>query len=111
VITTAAQSLDHAHRAIFDVARKADVVLAGYEGLSLTLTYADIAAAVGLDLAALSRTDAFLTYLAIDAAVEHRGWAAVNEPGEPKQFRKMPKHTHHRKPAECPTARQRRNGS
>jgi len=45
VITTAVQSLETAHRAVFDVARKTDVVLAGYEGLSPTLSYADIAAA------------------------------------------------------------------
>ena len=111
MITTATQSLADAHRAVFDVARKADVVLAGLEGLSPTLTYSEIAASFGLDLRTLGRTDAFLAYLAIDAAIEHRGWVAANEPGSPKLFRKLPKRTHHRKPTESLTARERREAS
>jgi hypothetical protein len=108
MITTASESLGAAHQAVFDVARKAAVVLAGYEGLSPTLSYADIASGIGLDLDALSRTDRFLAYLAFDAAVEHRGWVAVNEPGQPRLFRKLPKHTHHRLPSESPVAREKK---
>ena len=107
MITTAVQSLETAHRAVFDVAGKADVVLAGYEGLSPALSYADIASAIGVDLSTLSRTDAFLFYLAIDAAVEHRGWSVVSEPGELKRFRKLPVTKHYRKPSMSPVAKQR----
>jgi hypothetical protein len=107
VITTAEKSLNDAHRAVFDVARKADTVLAGHEGLGVTLGFAEIAAGIGLDLHALSHTDRFLTMLALEAALEHRGWSVVSEPGELKQFRLPMKRTHYRKPSISPVARAR----
>ena len=75
MIITAVKSLETAHQAVFDVARKANVVLAGYEGLSATLSFSDIAAGIGLDLPALTRTDSFLTYRNVSTTLRHRGHA------------------------------------
>jgi hypothetical protein len=105
--STASSSLTNAHKSVFEIAERASVVLAGYESVAATLTYRDIASAIGIDLSTLRGTDSFLVYLALDAAVEHRGWQEVQFEGERKQFRKVPATKAHRKPALSPPARAR----
>ena len=47
---TAVKDLEIAHDATFCIAKRAAAVLAAHEGLGVTLTRAEIAASVGLDL-------------------------------------------------------------
>ena len=83
MIATAAESLNDAHRAVFDVARKAAVVLAGLEGTGPALTRSDIAASIGISLHDLSATDQFLVMLSLDAALDYRGWSEVPSEAAP----------------------------
>jgi hypothetical protein len=114
MITTAVDSINVAHRAVFDVARKAVIVLAGYEGTCATLTRSDIAASIGIDVRDIKEADRFLVYLAIDAALEHRGWVDVSPSGNgygAKVFCKLPATKHYGKPSVSPVARERRKTS
>ena len=77
-----------AHTALLALAARARPVLASYEGTGATLSYGDLAAQIGIDLRSLGQTDAWLTFMALDAAVEARGWQDVQNEGEPKRFRK-----------------------
>lgn len=105
---TASQNLSTASREVFAIAERADTVLAGNEGLGVMLGFADIAASIGITLHELPKTERFLVLLAIESAVEHRGWIEVQQPGTPKLFRKLPARKHYRLPSESPVARARR---
>jgi hypothetical protein len=100
VITTAVENLNQAHRSVFAIAQQASVMLAGYEGTGATLTRSEIAVSIGIDVCYLKEADRFLVYLALDAALEYRGWSEVPSDGDTvKRFRKAPKMTTYRKPA------------
>jgi len=104
---TASENLITAHDATFCIAKRAAAVLAAHEGLGVTLTRVEIARAIGIDLHEVGSLDTFITYLALDAAISHRGWSEVQEPGELKRYRKLPVTRHYRKPSESPVARAR----
>jgi hypothetical protein len=60
------------------------------------------------DFGKLGKLALWQTYMAIDAAVEHRGWSQVQAEGEPMKFRKAATVTEYRKLAESATACERR---
>lgn len=106
--TTASQNLTEAHRSIYDLASRISDYLSEYEGSGATLSFADIASGVGIDLRSLSKTDGYVFYMAAEASTEFRGWKNVSETGEPARFVKLPTMTEWRKPSESPVARSRR---
>jgi hypothetical protein len=96
---TASENLNIAHDATSSIAKRAAAVLAAHEGLGVTLTRNEIAKAMGLDLRDASSLDTFITYLALDAAIQHRGWSELPSAGSTvKRLTKKPKHTHYRRP-------------
>lgn len=105
---TATENLNIAHDATFCIAKRAAAVLAAHEGLGVTMTRAEIARAIGIDTREASSLDTFITYLALDAAIAHRGWTELPSDGSTvKRFVKRPKHTHYRRPSMSPVARAR----
>jgi hypothetical protein len=105
---TVLENLNIAHDATFCIARRAAAVLAAHEGLGVALTRIEIAQSIGIDLREVSSLDSFITYLALDAAIQHRGWSEAPSDGSAvKRFTKKPKHTPYRTPAVSPTARAR----
>ena len=54
----------------------------------MPLGFSEIAASVGIDLRTLPATSRFLTYLSIEAALEHEGWKTAPELGKLKRWSK-----------------------
>jgi hypothetical protein len=106
---TTIENLNIAHDATFCIAKRAAAVLAAHEGLGVTLTRIEIAQSIGIDLRDVSSLDSFIAYLAIDAAIQHRGWSELpSDSSTVKRFTKKPTVMHYGLPVESPIARKRR---
>ena len=89
-MTTAEKHLTNAHTAVLAMAEQASAVLASYEGTGATLSYADPAGQLGLDLRSLGQTDTWLVFMALDSAVAFRSWVNLAAKGEPARFTRPP---------------------
>jgi hypothetical protein len=83
---TASNSLTQAHKGCFAIADRASAVLANLEGTGATLSYGDLAAAIGLDMKGLGKLDGYLVFLSLDSALDYRGWKNVADKGEVSKF-------------------------
>ena len=102
--TTASDSLCKAHRNVYDMSSRISDALAPFEGTGVTLTFGQIADAVGINLRSLSKMDGWLFYMSAEAATEFRGWSKVSNEGEPARFTKKPTVTVRRKSSASPAA-------
>jgi hypothetical protein len=99
--------LNGAHEGVFALAERASEILKDYEGTGAVLSMGDVASALGIDMSEIGQLDRFITYMAIEAAAQHRGWQEVQEEGQPKRIKKAANVTEYRKLADSATARKR----
>jgi hypothetical protein len=107
---TAEENLARAHDAVYDLASRISDYIADYEGTGATMSFADIASGVGINLRSLKATDLYLFYIAAEAATDFRQWVKVNAEGAPTRFTKRSRVTEFRKPEVSPSARKRARG-
>ena len=104
---TASAALTAAHKGCYSIADRASVVLAGLEGTAATISYSDLAAAIGIDMRDLGKLDGYLVFLSLDSALDYRGWKNTAEKGEVSKFVLKPITKSFRKPRNLVEVRMR----